>query len=57
MTSLLTLVVHVHVYLRMIHLVEIMLALIHTFNDIYEENGDSEVYGLAKLLRKYKFVA
>ena len=32
-------------------------ALIRTFDEIYEENGDAEAYGLAKLLRKYKFVA
>ena len=32
-------------------------ALIRTFDEIYEENGDADAYGLAKLLRKYKFVA
>ena len=31
--------------------------MICTFDDIYKENGDAEAYGLAKLLRKCKFVA
>ena len=32
-------------------------ALIRTFDDIYEETGDAEAYGLAKLLHTYKFTA
>ena len=31
--------------------------MICTFSDLYEENGDAEAYGLAQLLRTYKFVA
>ena len=43
---------------RCVHPVRLSLpALIHTFEDNYEENGDAEAYGLAKLLRKYKFAA
>lgn len=31
--------------------------MIHTFDEIYEGNGDAEAYGLTRLLCKYKFVA
>ena len=43
---------------RCVHAVQNSLpAFILTFHDIYKEKGDAELYGLAKLLRKYKFVA
>lgn len=32
-------------------------ALIRTFEELYEENGDAEAYGLSRLLCTYKFVA
>ena len=36
---------------------ECLPALVHTFEDIYEESGDAEAYGLSKLLCTYNFVA
>lgn len=32
-------------------------ALVHTFKEIYEENGDTEAYRLSKLLCTYKLIA
>ena len=32
-------------------------ALVRTFEELYEENGDAEAYGLSRLLCTYKFVA
>ena len=34
-----------------------MPSLVVTFQEIYNENGDAEAYGLARLLCKYKFVS
>ena len=43
---------------RCVHSVrECLPALVHTFEELYEESGDAEAYGLSKLLCTYKFVA
>ena len=31
--------------------------MIHSFSDLYKDSGDAEAYGLANILRTYKFVA